>query len=409
MPGPTLSYPDVSDLDTRFSRLSAEYELRRSTAHAAVVRWDWYSWRAFDLRPLHYERDLLKPGRRLAERPPLDRDHHRIGFDTDDQPVAILEYSGFLGGQLYYETYRDYRAGVGLVDEAQFYADGRPIYLHQYRYEAGLIRSASSAATGGGGYEEYQYTGQHVTRISIYHAKPTHKPGKRLYPLAPYAVISAAYDDAGLSRLEIFSEGRPAPIIELKYERPPAGFTINEACRTVHRELVAKIPATVRGLAIDEPAYCVVLAYLPENPLDVMVHVGLDQQRRERLAEQSDTDEDGGEGRWIEDIWSPADIGEDTPVDLSAVADTARLLGQELSLADADDITSPRGAGSERGRELLCAVAADLNAYDWTQELSTTDDFVVYAVDFELADLDRNMPACLPPTRLALLRERGLL
>lgn len=409
MPGPTPSCPDVSDLDARFSRLSEEYELRRSTAHAAVVRWDWYSWEAFDLRPLHYERDLLKPGRRLAERPPLDRDHHRIGFDADSRPVAILEYSGFLGGQLYYETYRDYRAGAGLVDEAHFYADGRPIYLHQYRYEAGLIRSASSAATGGGGYEEYQYTGQQVTRIAIYYAKPSHKPGKRLYPLAPYAVIRAAYDDAGMSRLEILSEDGPAPLTELKYERPPAGFTIDEACRTVHRELVAKLPATVSGLAIDEPAYCVVLAYLPENPLDVRVHVGLDEQRRERLAEQSDMDENGGEERWIGDIWSPGDMGEDTPVDLSAVAVTARLLGQELSLADADDIASPRGRGSEWGRELLCAVAAELNAHDWTQELSTTDDFVVYAVDLELADLDRNMPACLPLTRLALLRERGLL
>src|SRR5262249_22033193 len=108
-------------------------------------------------------------------------------------------------------------------------------------------------------------------------------------------------------------------------------------------------------------------------------------------------------------IWSPADISEDTPVDLTAVADTARLLGQELSLADADDITSPQRQGRERARELLCAVAAELNAHDWTQELSTTDDFVVYAVNLELADLDRNMPACLPRTRLALLRERGLL
>jgi hypothetical protein len=58
-------------------------------------------------------------------------------------------------------------------------------------------------ATGGGGYEEYQYTDDRATRIAIYYAKATDKPGNRLYPLAPYAVINAAYDDAGLSRLEI--------------------------------------------------------------------------------------------------------------------------------------------------------------------------------------------------------------
>lgn len=41
--------------------------------------------------------------------------------------------------------------------------------------------------------------------------------------------------------------------------------------------------------------------------------------------------------------------------------------------------------------------------------LPATDDFVVYAVDVELVDLDRNMTACLPGDRLALLRGRGLL
>jgi hypothetical protein len=92
----------VSDLAARFARLADEYESRRREATAAVVDWAWYSWPGLDLRPLHFERDLLKPGRRLDARPRVDHDALRIGFDAEDRAVVIEEYSGFLDGRLYY-------------------------------------------------------------------------------------------------------------------------------------------------------------------------------------------------------------------------------------------------------------------------------------------------------------------
>jgi hypothetical protein len=103
--------------------------------------------------------------------------------------------------------------------------------------------------------------------------------------------------------------------------------------------------------------------------------------------------------------WAPEDMGNDAYVDLDPVADTARLLHQELTLADADDLTGQQ-PGHERLRTLLCAVAADLNTHDWSQVMQTTDDFVVYPVDVEMVDLDRDMAACLPADWLAHFRER---
>jgi hypothetical protein len=64
---------NLPDLDSRFARL------------ADVVRWEGYDNDAFDLRA---------------------QDHHRVGFDADDRVIATLEYSGFLGGRLCYETFR---------------------------------------------------------------------------------------------------------------------------------------------------------------------------------------------------------------------------------------------------------------------------------------------------------------
>src|SRR5688500_2545858 len=64
-----------------------------------------------------------------------------------------------------------------------------------------------------------------------------------------------------------------------------------------------------------------------------MVYVGL-----------VDEDDEDDESRW-----SPADMYNETSVDLTAVADTARLLAQELTLR----------AELDRGRVLLCSVAAE--------------------------------------------------
>ncbi|MEY9932445.1 hypothetical protein ABH926_007096 [Catenulispora sp. GP43] len=354
---------DLSGLDERFARLAAEYDVHRTAAHAAVVRWEWYDDEAFDLRPLHYQRDLSHPGHRLAERPDLAQDHFQIGFDADDRLVAMLEYSGFLGGKLYYETFRTYL--VDTVEEAHFHADGRPIYLHEFGFEAGRMRSVAMVATGGGGCETYDYTDDQVTRIVTHHGD---RQSGALLPLRFYTAIDAVYDDEGLVRLEI-SERLGSP--QVKYERPPVGFTVEDAWATVQQELLTQIPRSVRDLAIDTPAYCIALMYDERaDPTDFTIHVGLDEDRRVHLADKPDSDV----------IWSPADMAHETSVDLGAVSDVARLLAQELTLTCSD-----------MGRGLLCAMASLLSAADWITVLPITKDFVVYAVDVEMEHLDDNL------------------
>jgi hypothetical protein len=342
---------ELTTLETRFENLPQDYPRLRSAALQAARSWEWYSGAVFDLRPLHYERDRLKRGQRLSHRPPLDQDHHMVGFDADGRPVVIFEYSGFLSGKLYYETYRDYSSWPGVVEESHFEYTGRPMYLNRYSYVDERIRMAEMTSVGGSGYEVYEYMGGAVTRINVFHNNK------------PYISINAAYDQGGLVRLAKIWDTS----IELVYERPPPSFTIEDAYRAVLGELVRQVPLAVRDLGIDLPSCCVVLVYQSEFPLDVMVHVGI-----------------SGE-------WFPSEMHDQAEVDLSAVAGTARLLAQELAL----------GGREELGRDLLCAAAARLNAADWRDTLPITDDFVVFAMDLELMDVDRNLAACVPPERLA--------
>jgi hypothetical protein len=60
-------------------------------------------------------------------------------------------------------------------------------------------------------------------------------------------------------------------------------------------------------------------------------------------------------------------------------------------------------------RRLLNEVATKLGKADWSGKLNTTDDFVVYAVDFELGDLKKNLKFSVPVERLKKLKAAKML
>jgi hypothetical protein len=156
------------------------------------------------------------------------------------------------------------------------------------------------------------------------------------------------------------------------YERPPAGFSVPDACLTIQAELLAQVPRAVRELGVETPAYCVVLVYAGGyDPSDVTIHIGSDEDRQEHLA--------AGD---VPMVWSPADMADFTDVDMSAMHATARLLTQELTLSQ-----------EAMSRDVACAAVSDLRTLDWQAILPITDDFVVFAVDRELGDLETNLPA----------------
>ncbi|GIJ47985.1 hypothetical protein Val02_48710 [Virgisporangium aliadipatigenens] len=365
----------MPDLAARFGRLAAEYDARKAAATALVARRDWYTWPGLDLRPLHFERDLLRPGRRLGARPPVDRDVLRIGFDAEGRFVMVEEYSGFLRGRLYYETFLRY--GEDVVEAAHFDRSG-PIYLHEYAYEGGLMRTAAAVARAGSGRESYTYDGDRISRVEVEHDG------------LPRSVLSAEHDDRGLVRL-VESAGRGRWV---RYERPADGFDLDAACRHLEGRFVESALAAVAQLPADGPVAGVALAYRQARELSFeVVIVGADEQAALRAVDATAA-------------WAPAEFDNATDLDLDE-PEPLRTVRQELTLLDGNDYDAC--AGSEAGRRLLCAVAARLNAHNWSHALPVTDDFVVYAVDLEVVDLERNLAECLPPDRLARLRERGLL
>jgi hypothetical protein len=61
------------------------------------------------------------------------------------------------------------------------------------------------------------------------------------------------------------------------------------------------------------------------------------------------------------------------------------------------------------GTRMLREAAAALSRHDWSGELDVTDDFVAFAIDPELDDLEQALSASASHDRVAAWRARGWL
>src|SRR5258706_15132448 len=90
---------------------------------------------------------------------------------------------------------------------------------------------------------------------------------------------------------------------EVRYERPPAGFDLDAACRTIEDALLTLIPDAVARLVVDGPAACVALSYYRSHALSFEVHAASEHERAVLAAIDAQA------------AWSPADFDASTNVD----------------------------------------------------------------------------------------------
>jgi hypothetical protein len=164
--------------------------------------------------------------------------------------------------------------------------------------------------------------------------------------------------------------------------------------RLVRGELPERIAAWVRRTAPAEALYCLAISYSEHYNHPMPPSLGLGTLRELREWRASST---GGPLELT--VFNPAEFAcfETEPpelIDDADLRDAYQALNQEW--ASTDDDRQPR--------QLLVAVAKSLSARTWDQLPTGPDGFAIYAVDLELADLERNLRATVPaPVRHALI------
>lgn len=395
-----MTMDDLIENDLRTARRAVETlagcraELRRA-CEDAVVRWRWAS-EGSDLQrpePLYRQRFAVLVPRLLDEPPTVPQDEQQFGYDADGNIVVVREY---VGPDSFREELRVRRAGT--VEGYRWSETGELTEVNVARFAEGMIRSyvavwpqSGSDSLHGWSTERYEYDGE---RVSVIHGETVDAIGDE--PLQRRrTLIQASYDPLGrlLEVREHDDQGE-----KVLYRARGSGPSLAKLHRRVEDRLVETLPQLVRDQASDEPIYCLVLHYHPEWPLPPTAGLGLEHEREAWMSMIDDPET----LRFT--VWNPAEFANyrDDTVHWNLADVDAELARAIRAIPENED------SAAERARATLNRAARRLQQLGWRSIAPVTDDFVVFAVDYELTHLDENLRYSVPASLRKALSSRSL-
>jgi len=369
----------------------------RETSEDAVVEWRWAG-KDSDLQrpePLYRERFGVPAPRLLEKAPATPRDEQQYGYDADGNIVVVREYVSEGGFR------EELRVPQGdTVVGYRWSETGAPLEVNVARYADGRIGSyvtvwpdAREDSLHGSSIERYDYDGELVSEIDV---ESVDAIGDEV-PQRTRSRIQASYDPLG--RLLELREHDDDGGEKVLYRARGTGPSTDKLLRRVEDRLVETLPALVRAHAAEEPIYCLVLHYHPEWPLPPTIGLGLERDRQTWI----DTIDDAETLKLT--VWNPAEFSNyrDGTVHWDLPEIDPALARAMRAIPENDDGTA------ERARATLNRAARRLQQLDWRSIAPVTDDFVVFAVDYELMDLMDNLRQSIPAPLRKALADRGLL
>jgi hypothetical protein len=395
----------------RWKAAFGQYDEFRAGAEPAVVRWEWTNGgERYSLLPLFFQRF---PGRAraLKEPPALKAQHIEYGLDDQGRPRVRRIYN-------YLEQAFEalYRYGESLTEIVEFSPPPRiPIRVEQIFHDQGRVtRHASFQLNGYAplysqkgkdpdalyewlgpngrfvGLENYDYEGDRLTAIRAYREAPTGASD----PSFQYEE-HFSYDDAGkLQRIErVFSYGAT----EVIYQKRAPGETFKSIRAAATQKMIAAVVERLRAAHIAEKLCCIELAYRAVTHYFPPYIVLGPESHRQQLLNSGDPD-----ARYY--IFTPVlDARPDNGLWLEITDPETLEVCQRL---DQEIQTGEKWTTATR---ILREVAAALTRYDWTGILDTTPDFVVFAIDHEMDDLEAALRACVSKEQIRAWKKKGWL
>lgn len=436
-----------TELKTRFESLRDEsdkgYQRLDEAADARIVRWRYAEQSAFELQADFFRRFNEKPGEMIDEEPISAHNYFAYGYDAQDRIVYAANFGieelplistfyehdeGYIEAAEYrreqwQEHYRLYEVSRLATQPP----DARP--AHHARYGITGIHTLFSSETC-----HYDNTGR-LMRISTSHrygSQPLSGEDRRrwqhgidqqrqigkmlgmeesaeqfidhlqnMMTIPPNGSVQEEiyeYEGDVLKRIVsqqtvAMSDNETRTYQNFHYEARNPDETdevLFEAARTSLRDSViahvAEFDAEDRQ---QTQVYCLSIAYDAVADDGLLLALGTEDQRK---AWEQETDKYAHRlllyynFDWIVELW-------DLPRDYQRFINEFR-----------------RDERWNEIRNLFVRVARDLNDHDWKGILNTTDDFIVFAKDYEShTDIAIDIRACIPEAKLHMLEEKGLL
>lgn len=151
-----LRHPDARmdvGLDSDFAEAKDRHALHLARIRDEVARHEWATRARFDLRPFHFERHSLRPGRRVRGDAKTAR--FEYGFDAHDALRLVRTDR--------YEAFIDHTEEG--IRHLQYDRRGKLVHVQRYSLLEGRVVSRRFLAKQGVGQERYTYEGAHLVRI----------------------------------------------------------------------------------------------------------------------------------------------------------------------------------------------------------------------------------------------------
>ena len=362
-----------------------------------VARWEWSIGPRYSLLPLFFQRYPGR-GRLLKDVPARKAQHRETGLDSGGRPIVqrVYDYreraseTFFLhddaetrivefGPKPYLplESTRILSEGGRVIRHEQFRLNG---YTDTYPKFAKPPERLVEWLGPLGRFlliEDYRYDGDQLTAIEMY----GESPGVGPYRVSDHISYDADGSLGGIDR--VWADGTR----QVVYRPRGRGLTLDELRNAAIAELVPAVVHAIRKAAPGERLYCVSLLYQEvAQYFPPLVVLGLERER--------------------------ARIGDPSLVFYPLLSG-----GISLELPNPDRLISCRQFDQEvrssqrweLGKALLRGAALELTRHDWTGALDVTDDFVAFAADPELSDLEEELSLVAPAERVTEWRARGWL
>jgi hypothetical protein len=238
--------------------------------------------------------------------------------------------------------------------------------------------------------EDYVYDGDHLSTIRAYREVPTGASDPSFQFEERFS-----YDETGkLWRIErVFSDGA----VEVTYQKRAPGETFKSIRAAATQKMITAVVERLRAAHVAEKLCCIELAYQAVSHHFPPYIVLGPESHRQRLLDSDDPD-----ARFY--IFTPVlDARPDNDLWLEIsdpdTLEACQRLEQEIQ-------TGEKWTTATR---ILREVAATLTRYDWTGILDTTTDFVVFAIDHEMDELEAALRASVSPEQIREWKKKGWL
>ncbi len=350
----------------RLKRETKNYKKIRDAVMPKVVRWKYYTDCAWTLLP-EEPRPCKLTTKQKAE--------YGYGYDSSNR-VIVVQSAFSIGPLQEFIRYIDDR-----VETSEFFKDEmRDIQTVLLKNgKPGLVVNAYD---NGYSFIEYEWNGDVPSRY--WHRSKNDKVTTEF----AYDPKSKAFDP----KFRIKDDGTRRPV-DL-----PKGVTTKTLAEKIRKGLVKGVYDLVARKKFKEPIYCIALVYSGEdNPVfPPSIAIGLESERQKMIKKY------GKEAK--ASVWNPED-------GFTHYGDAATQIEDEDYDEACDWYSEATMLRSSSAADIkfINEIALELSKLNWSKIAKTADDFVVYAIDLEGADLEKNFKKTVPAETRQRLKEKGLL